>query len=177
MIHLVYGGSGSGKSEYAEKLVLNINSPQKIYLATMKNYGKENMLKIKRHKELRKDKGFITVEQETLNLSFNLNSLLQEKKSTILIECISNLVANEMFQDKKNISTNKVIEKICNDFLKIKNQIESIIIVTNNVFEDGILYDENTKNYIKALGEINIFLANLADKATEVICGIPIKIK
>ena len=46
------------------------------------------------------------------------------------------------------------------------------MIVTNNVFEDGCLYDESTMAYNRALGEINIQLAKKADRVIEVIAGI-----
>lgn len=177
MIHLVYGGSGSGKSAYAEKLVMKLNSEKKYYLATMKVFGDEGQRKIQRHRKLRDGKGFITLEMETLDSSPSIKELVQEKNSTVLIECISNLVANEMFQDDETVQPEKVVEKIRSNFDDIKNCAENFVIVSNNVFEDGIEYDEPTKKFMKALGDINIFFASIADKVTEVVCGIQMEIK
>ena len=61
MFTLVTGGSGSGKSEYAESLVDSWNDP-KIYIATMMPFDEETRKKIQRHREMRRDKGFITLE-------------------------------------------------------------------------------------------------------------------
>lgn len=177
MIHLVYGGSGSGKSAYAEKLVMELNSEKKYYLATMKVFGNEGEKRVQRHKELRAGKGFITLEKETFDGTPSIKELIQQKNSTVLIECISNLVANEMFQDDGIVKYEKVVEKIRSDFEDIKNCAENFVIVSNNVFEDGIEYGEETENYMKALGDINIFFASIADKVTEVVCGIPVEIK
>ena len=51
------------------------------------------------------------------------------------------------------------------------------MIVTNNVFEDGINYDATTMEYIRAMGSINEKLALMADEVVEVVVGIPLTIK
>ena len=50
MIHLVTGGSGSGKSEYAENWLTGRNKKDGtyIYIATMQPYTEETMKKIER---------------------------------------------------------------------------------------------------------------------------------
>lgn len=177
MIHLIYGGSGSGKSAFAEKLVMELDSEKKYYLATMKVFGDEGFKRVQRHKELRAGKGFDTFEKETLGGFPSIKELVKEKNSTILIECISNLVANEMFRNDGIVHPEKVVGKIRSDFVGIKNCTENFVIVSNNVFEDGIEYDDTTKKYMKVLGDINIYFASIADRITEVVCGIPVEIK
>ena len=60
----------------------------------------------------------------------------------------------------------------------IKNPLtEHCILVTNNVFEDGIEYDESTRSYMKALASINIEISAVADRVTEVVCGLPLVLK
>ena len=44
----------------------------------------------------------------------------------------------------------------------------------NNVFEDGIVYDASTMEYLRALGSINVRLAEHSDAVVEVIAGIPV---
>jgi len=63
MITLVTGGSGSGKSEYAEGLILDSPCSRRFYVATMIAYGKEGRDKVERHRMLRQGKGFITIEK------------------------------------------------------------------------------------------------------------------
>ena len=52
--------------------------------------------------------------------------------------------------------------------------MRELVIVTNNVFDDGITYDESTMAYIRALARINIELAAWADEVTEVVAGCPV---
>ena len=49
--------------------------------------------------------------------------------------------------------------------------------MTNEVFSDGIVYDPDTIQYQKQLAKINQVLAAEADEVTEVIYGIPWKLK
>lgn len=177
IINLIYGGSGSGKSEYAESLVLDYtnNASQKYYVATMIPYGKDAEERIMRHKKLRDGKGF-----ETIECAFDLGSVKLEKLgSTVLLECLGNLTANEMFRENCVIESKKVSQKILldiNEFVK-NNKIKKMIIVTNNIFDDGIDYDEDSKNYMEALAKINCELAKKAYKVVEVIAGIPVVLK
>ena len=52
-----------------------------------------------------------------------------------------------------------------------------LVLVTNEVFSDGIVYDPDTIQYQKQLAKINQVLAAEADEVTEVIYGIPWKLK
>ena len=61
MITLVLGGSGSGKSAYAEHLL--DGKTNKYYIATMQVYDAEGGKKVARHRRLRAGKGFVTMEQ------------------------------------------------------------------------------------------------------------------
>ncbi|MBO4291349.1 MAG: bifunctional adenosylcobinamide kinase/adenosylcobinamide-phosphate guanylyltransferase, partial [Lachnospiraceae bacterium] len=71
MMILVLGGSGCGKSAYAESRIQELASRaggRLYYLATMQVYGKEGLQKVERHKMLRQGKGMQTIEQ-TRNVS------------------------------------------------------------------------------------------------------------
>lgn len=46
------------------------------------------------------------------------------------------------------------------------------MIVTNEVFSDGVRYDASTMLYIERLGIINAALADMADEVIEVAAGI-----
>ena len=51
---LVIGGSGSGKSAYAEKVALECQKEKRhFYLATMHVFGEEGQKKVERHKRMR----------------------------------------------------------------------------------------------------------------------------
>ena len=46
--------------------------------------------------------------------------------------------------------------------------------MTNEIFSDGMDYDEETRRYQKYLGEINVRMASMADLVTEVVYSIPL---
>ena len=62
MFILITGGSGSGKSEFAEAQILRLSREKRIYLATMKCFDEESKKRIARHRKMRAEKQFETVE-------------------------------------------------------------------------------------------------------------------
>ena len=61
--------------------------------------------------------------------------------------------------------------------MAIKDTLDDLVIVTNNVFEDGIEYDDTTMEYIRAMGIVNQRIAAMADHVIEVVVGIPVVIR
>ena len=92
MIVLVTGGSGCGKSTWAEKLIASLPEDNRFYIATMQVYDDESIRRVARHRAQRADKGFTTIECEK-----DLASADVPEGSTVLLEDLVNLMANEMF--------------------------------------------------------------------------------
>ena len=177
MMILVIGGSGSGKSSYAEEATCSVSEEvmKKYYLATMQIFDEEGQKKVERHRKLRSGKGFLTIEQPT-EIGRSLEKMDAGKK-TVLLECISNLTANEMFAGENPKLEMQVVQSVISGLEKIKENTTNLVVVSNNVFEDGIVYDQTTMDYIHAMGEINQRLAAIADQVVEVVAGIPVVIK
>ena len=142
MMVLIIGGSGSGKSAYAEEYIGRIaGKGNKYYLATMQVFDEEGKKKVSRHQRLRKNKGFLTIEQP-----IDIEKALPKIKagSSVLLECISNLTANEMFlnenPEKNPRSCKEVTDSVVEGIQSLKQKTGHLVIVTNNVFEDGINY-------------------------------------
>ena len=167
MLTLVTGGSGSGKSEFAENIAVSYKSSNLIYIATMIPYDDESLKKIERHRKMRKDKNFSTIESFV-----NLKKLELPKYSTVLLDCMSNLVANEMYCEDR--SKENIVEIILQGINHINDISNNLVIVTNEVFSDGIEYDIETKKYLKNLGKINQEICKIADTVVEVVYEIPI---
>lgn len=171
---LIIGGSGSGKSAFAESLVTSISEPgERYYLATMEIYDDEMLLKVERHRKMRAEKGFNTIECPK-NILSCAKHFKENTKTTALLECMSNLVANEMFSGLENKPADYVSDDILKQIFALDERLENLIIVSNNVFEDGVEYDDATKEYISALGQINCSLAAKANLVVELIAGIPV---
>ena len=189
MITLVTGGSGSGKSEYAEGLILDSPCSRRFYVATMIAYGKEGRDKVERHRMLRQGKGFITIEKprDVGRVMFEEHEAGSGASSradrALLLECVSNLAANEMFKEgtgkteageQQGAPIQCLSHKIAGDIISLAGQVRDMVIVTNEVDRDGICYGPETMEYIRLMGCLNQKLASAADRVVEVVHGIPV---
>ena len=66
MFHVVTGGSGSGKSAFAEQCILDCQGNKRIYIATMYPFDEESHRRIARHRAMRAEKKFTTIERYIL---------------------------------------------------------------------------------------------------------------
>ena len=167
MLTLVTGGSGSGKSAFAEDRVLSFGDAQRIYIATMHPFDEESHKRIERHQKMRAGKGFETVECYT-----GLKNVKLPAGCVVLLECMSNLVANEMFEEQG--AHEQTVQEIMAGGKNLLRQADHVVIVTNEIFSDGMDYDEETRRYQKYLGEINVRMASMADLVAEVVYSIPL---
>ncbi len=169
MLILLTGGSACGKSTYAERLVCRFPLPR-VYIATMKPYGEESLKKIDRHRRMRAEKGFRTAELYT-----DVEKADIPAGATVLLECMCNLTANEMFDDDGEVFD--VYDKILDSVDALSHKCKNLVIVTNDTGSDGCEYDSSTRLYIETLGALNAALAGRADHVYELVCGIPIVLK
>lgn len=189
MLHIVYGGSTSGKSSYAESFAMSLQGEGRLlYIATMYPYkwntteiDPETMQRIERHRAMRADKGFDTVECYR-----HVEHIVAKRQDVLLLECMSNLLANEMYLEPDSNAGSDMAEtmspvsnKIVQALIDLSTRVQELVIVTNDVFSDGgsLTYDESTREYVKNLAEINCALAREAATVTEVVCGIPVIVK
>lgn len=213
-ICLVTGGSGSGKSAYAEETVIRSGIPHRVYLATMKVFGEEGRKKVERHRKLRCKKGFVTVECPAglgalvladadaacdgaagnyagepgsyADAAGNCANIPEEgravRERAVLLECMGNLAANELFAEGgETVSVTEreeaAFERIKEGINRIREQCSFLVVVSDEVFSDGVDYGEETNAYIRLLGALNCWLAKEADRVIEVVYGIPVVIK
>ncbi len=176
MMTVIIGGSGSGKSAFAERYIDEIaRGRRKYYVATMKVYDEEGQKKVEKHRAQRQGKGFQTIECPS-EIETAARAVM-EKESVVLLECMSNLAANEMFAEQEIREKNIVVSKILQGISILRDKTGELVIVTNNISEEGTNYDATTLNYIESLGEINTALAQEADTVIEVVVGIPVWMK
>lgn len=186
MFLLVTGGSASGKSEYAESRAIKLageHGGALLYLAAMMPFGKEAGKRIERHRRLRSGKGFETIERYKDIAGLCCGNGQEERifrqkaaGSTIMLECMSNLTANEMFQTETGEprSVADTEEKILKGICALRELSADLIIVSIDVFGDGQRYDAETEQYRQCLGELNRELSVMADEVVEVVYGIPL---
>ena len=196
MIALVVGGAKSGKSMFAQDLAKSLNESFKIdlkedldrsldmslhrsldnsfkkksgnlyYVATMNPYDLEDLKRIENHLKEREGYGFNTIE-ETIDMG-KVSKLVQ-KNDTVLIDSVTSLVTNYMFQGKDFFK--EVSDDILSGILEIINVAGDVVIVSDYLFSDSIQYDCYTESFRKEIGIINRKLAELADIVIECSYG------
>lgn len=166
MLALVSGGAASGKSAYAESLAMKSPARVRVYLATMEAWDEEGRARIARHRAMRRGKGFQTVEAPK-----DLEGVVLPENCSVLLECLSNLCANECFGPK---GFDGALLRVLAGIRQVYTQCADLVIVTNELFSDGVSYPRETEKYLSILGELNRRLAAQADYVYEVVCGIPI---
>lgn len=169
MLVLVTGGAVSGKSEAAENICAALGQ-KRCYIATMRAYDGEALLRVKRHQDARAHKNFITVEQPA-----SLHSLVLTGFDAGLLECLSNLLANEMFEEK--IPPTAVSAHILKGIEHVLTQVPALVAVTNGIFAGAEQYGGEMREYLRCLGALNRALAQKADIVIESVCGLPLVIK
>lgn len=187
MMELVTGGSGSGKSAYAESVICGKhrllcetteNAPL-YYIADMVPYGRETEKKIEAHRKMRAGKGFATLEWYVdLPGKISAPDSPELKGSCVLLECVSNLTANEMYEPGGAQNTGgDTPESVIKGVRMLKDQCAHLVVVTNDVFRESVPDSEEMTAYKDNLGMINRALAEMADQVTEVVFGVPVCIK
>lgn len=167
MLIVVSGGAASGKSAHAER-ILCAHTPagSRLYVATMQPFGKAAEKRVARHRALRAGKGFETAERYTDLAHFSAG----RRYDGVLLECMSNLLANELFSPEG--AGERAEDAILEGVRRLEAQCGVLVVVTNDIFSDGETYPPETMAYLRALGRINRALFAAADAAAESVCGI-----
>lgn len=166
MLTLVIGGAASGKSAYAERLVLQTALPR-YYLATMQVWDAECAARVEKHRRMRAEKQF-----ETLECPLHLGTVRLPARGTALLEDLGNLTANELYDPAGAGET--AASAILDGLDRLAAQCEHLVVVSNEVFSGGANYAGDTDRYLKALAQVNNALAARADAVVRVVCGIPV---
>ncbi|MBQ6113603.1 MAG: bifunctional adenosylcobinamide kinase/adenosylcobinamide-phosphate guanylyltransferase, partial [Synergistaceae bacterium] len=128
--------------------------------------------RVKKHKAMRSGKGFITVEKTQ-----NLGQIEIPARSAIMIESLTAWTANEMFTETGVKESGHVVTKILSDLSRLLERAENIVIVSDDIFSDGVEYDELTDSYVRALAELTVKIAEIADEVVEFVSGFALRLK
>ena len=191
----VTGGAKSGKSKFAEDLLLSLNSGKEknIYLATSQVFDEEMEMKVLINKERRQDK-WETIESYK-DFSNSLKSAFVEEKSqgesvfknNMLVDCLTNMVSNIIFE---NLTINwekptKEQLQLCDrrvekEILSLIENLEKFnyVVIVSNELGMGIVPATPLGRYFREIaGKMNQLIAEKADEVYFVVSGIPMKIK
>lgn len=164
MITLILGAKNSGKSAFAEKLVSEASSDDnRYYIATMIPYGEEGAMRVEKHRKQREGLNFKTIEM-THNIDEAVKQMDSPKEAFVLLECIPNLVANEMFEYKVSDVVNTVLNEIC----ILEGKVKELYIVSYNDFGDVEDFDAETLVYINNINYVNQEIEKTADRVYKI---------
>ena len=170
MTVLIIGVPDSGKSVKAEEIAMKLSEDDKrIYIATMIPFGEEGKKRVEKHRKLRAGKGFETIERPTKVGEIPKNNDLPTD-ATCLLECMSNLVGNEMHLDaNKDLTEKELTEYILSQVLSLKKSVKNLVIVSNSFPLEGEGYDEDTRRYAALVDMVNAELRKIADEIHEFV--------
>ena len=190
MFILVLGGSGSGKSERAEEAVKSLSKGQPAYyLATMRRDGEEAERRISEGRERETEREWSCEGSERWSGEGRLEKRRELRDTTVLLECLSNLVANELFPREGDGLPDPFRQaEGAEAFLypRLKREMDTmldlprnLVVVTNDIFGEGLLSgdehdDPYIKSYLSILAKLNNYLAARADQVVEAVVGIPV---
>lgn len=172
MLIFVSGGVRSGKSALGEQMLSAHEGGRRVYLATSEPYDGEMEERIARHRQDRAGKGFTTVER-----SRNVGSAADELQpgDAVLLDCLGTLASNEMFGgafvEHSAASVDKLHGRIMDGIGSVRRAVSVLVVVSNEIFSDGVDYDPMTADYIMLMGRLHRSLAEAADTAIECVYG------
>jgi len=134
------------------------------YIATMKPVDAEDNERIQRHRLEREGWGFMTMEQPVC-----IEEVLTkcDTGGSFLLDSLTALLANEMFPQGCDVDEGAAA-RIIGGLSRVLDEIESIVIVSDYIYSDALIYDPLTELYRKSLAEIDCFAARLCDVVVEV---------
>lgn len=167
MFTLIVGGAASGKSGYAESLILRAGGMPRTYIAAMEPFDDESRARIARHRAMRAGKGFETVECYR-----GLEDVRLPRGGAVLLEDVGNLTANELYGPGG--AGEDTVKAVLRGVDALRAQCGELVVVSNDVFSGGADYAGDTERYLRMLGLIDCALAARADNVAELVCGIPV---
>ena len=161
----ISGGCKNGKSYYAQRLAKRQDNGRGLYyIATMAAVDREDDERIARHQNEREGWGFTTIEQYR-----DIENILKitDHSASFLLDSLTALLGNEMFSGDGSVDTH-AHEKIWSGLLQVLSQVQNIVIVSDYMYSDAIIYEPLTEMYRKHLATLDTLVAKHCDAVLEV---------
>lgn len=165
---LVLGGARSGKSAFAERLVLSSEGVAH-YVATGRAWDEEMKSRIASHRLQRGDQ-WITHE-EPLHLVDTLERL-DDASNTILVDCLTLWVTNMMMEEGRDVESAflPLIEHVAKAKAKI-------VFVSNEVGLGIVPENRMARDFRDHAGRLHQRIAAAASEVYFIAAGLPLKMK
>ena len=163
---IVLGGARSGKSSFAENLVMSCNK-LRIYIATAQAFDDEMGDRIASHKLQRGD-DWRTIE-EPLDASGALASIAAGEVA--LLDCATLWLSNQMLAENDLPTARTALIDA------LRSCAGDVVIVSNEVGQGIVPENAMARRFRDEQGHLNQQLAEWADLAVLVVAGLPMVLK
>ena len=167
----ISGGCKNGKSYYAQHYTIcnahRLGKAQQpcplYYIATMRPIDTEDDKRIARHRREREGWGFTTIEQPV-----DIEKITDtcDASGSFLLDSLTALLMNEMFLQGNRVNE-YAAEKIIAGLVHITSTINNIVVVSDYIYSDAILYNPLTEKYRESLAKIDRTAAENCDIVLE----------
>ena len=155
---LVIGPNNSGKSAIAENLACGFHAPKLVYLATMVPANEDGRRRVANHQTSRLGLGFLTIESPLAESSSYADAVGAD--STVLLEDVSNLLANLIFIAHDEDAVRTALVRIRG----LETSSCHLIAVTIGGLHSEPGMDKDTCSYIADLDRLNSVLIQEAEQ-------------
>jgi len=169
-VTLVIGGVRSGKSDFAQDMLLSRESVAMI--ATAEALDDEMRKRIARHQADR-PANWITIE-EPLELATAIEAC-NNQHTAILVDCLTLWASNLLYKLDSDFA--KIYAKVDELTQALQHTNCEVVLVSNEVGCGVVPLGLETRQYVDLLGAINRKVAAVADELLLLVAGIPLKIK
>lgn len=163
---LVIGGAASGKSTYAETLVVATGRPR-VYIATAQSYDDEMEAKVSAHRAQRGP------DWRTIEEPFDAASALRSAKATetALLDCATLWLSNHLLADHDIGAQSEYL------LAALRECTAQVVVVSNEVGYGIVPENALSRQFRNAQGRLNRDIATQADLVVTVIAGLPLILK
>ncbi|MBE3636641.1 bifunctional adenosylcobinamide kinase/adenosylcobinamide-phosphate guanylyltransferase [Mangrovicoccus algicola] len=163
---LVLGGAASGKSKFAESLIVN-SGLDRVYLATAEIRDEEMSLKIAAHRQQR-GAGWTTIEAP-LGVAEALHRC--PAGAAILLDCATMWLSNVMLSGADPAAAEDAL------MAALETAPGPVVVVSNELGQGVVPENALARRFREAQGRLNQRLAAQAGLAVLVAAGLPLALK
>lgn len=162
---LILGGASSGKSDFAESLVLKSNS-RPTYIATAQAFDAEMAERIARHRSAR------GTAWDTVEAPLDVGAALKAAQAApVLLDCVTLWLSNHLLAETPH-------ETLFESLTTALAARQGPTVVVSNEVGMGIVPENALARQFRALqGRLNRDLAAEADLVVQVTAGLPLVLK
>ena len=169
MRELILGGVRSGKSGYAERTALQMDS-EWLYIATATAGDEEMVARIQHHQQAR-DSRWKLIE-EPIHLAATLQQQAAEGR-TLLVECLTLWLTNLLMVEDEG-----VLEQEREALVEVLPRLPGNILLVSNETGLGVVpMDPLSRGYCDEAGRLHQRLAEQCERVTWVVAGLPQQLK